>query len=349
MRKKGLVSIIIPVHNSEKYVDQIFKNVIKQKYPYWELIIIDDHSIDNTINLLNARKKNVNQKIVIKESHGFGVSAARNTGINSLSGKYVAFVDADDELTANYLNVLVSNMENYKTDITMCSYYELTKNTRSKRVLPWSGLFDTQEEIKRKVIPRLIFNKKNERQVWLPVWRTLINTRFLRKSNILFNEGISQAEDFLFLLELLMVSKRICFVSDRAEYYYKRRSNSAMNVFIINNLEQQKKFHIILVNVLKQYGIYNDVELRYLSNKASMYSKVISNATHISQRNKAIHEIKRVKYAYFHDERLNRISIFKLYNSFFVKIALFLLKNNFLHLLYLIYYEKEKIRLNKLE
>ena len=93
--KKGLVSIIMPSYNSEKYISKSIDSILKQKYTQWELLIIDDCSTDNTRIVVNEyldKYKNIKYIILEKNS---GPSVARNKGIELSEGEYIAFLDSD--------------------------------------------------------------------------------------------------------------------------------------------------------------------------------------------------------------------------------------------------------------
>lgn len=102
-----LFSIITPVYNTEKYLDDYFKSILMQECKDYEVICIDDGSNDKSGDILNAyAKKNNNIKIIKQENSGPGT--ARNKGIRNAVGEYILFVDSDDMLTNNALNVLAS-------------------------------------------------------------------------------------------------------------------------------------------------------------------------------------------------------------------------------------------------
>ena len=91
-----LVSIVIPVHNAEKYINETINSVINQTYQNWELILVDDCSTDKSIKIINnIIKKNKKIKL-IKLKKNSGAAVARNTGIDEAKGKYICFLDADD-------------------------------------------------------------------------------------------------------------------------------------------------------------------------------------------------------------------------------------------------------------
>lgn len=92
--KQELVSIIIPLYNKEKYIEQTIENIKKQTYSNWELIIVDDKSTDKSLDIV---KKYKNEKIIIMENKkNYGAAKSRNTGLKYATGRYICFQDADD-------------------------------------------------------------------------------------------------------------------------------------------------------------------------------------------------------------------------------------------------------------
>jgi len=129
--KKPLVSIVIPVYNSEKYLQETVQSVINQTYSNWELIIVDDGSLDTS--LLIAEKFAIqNQKIQIIEKSNTGVSDSRNVGLRSVKGKYVAFLDSDDVWLPNNLEAKIGLLQNTNVDAAY-SFCE-TINEYSKKL-----------------------------------------------------------------------------------------------------------------------------------------------------------------------------------------------------------------------
>ena len=94
--KEELVSIIVPVYNAEKYIEFTINSVIEQSYNNWELLLIDDCSVDNSKSIIeNYSKKDVRIKYY-KQKKNSGPAVARNRGIDLAKGRYVCFIDADD-------------------------------------------------------------------------------------------------------------------------------------------------------------------------------------------------------------------------------------------------------------
>lgn len=117
-----LVSIITPSFNSEKFIAETIASVQNQTYRNWEMIIVDDCSKDNTVEIIeNIKKLDLRIKL-IKLDKNSGPAIARNTGINAVSGKYMTFLDADDIWFADFIENSIKTIKEQKTHFVFSSY-----------------------------------------------------------------------------------------------------------------------------------------------------------------------------------------------------------------------------------
>jgi len=116
--EQDLVTVIIPCYNAENHIIDTLNSVIHQTYKNLEIIVVDDNSTDNTLNLLNSIKDD-RLKIIINTKKG--AASARNQGIKICKGKYVQFLDADDILSLNKIEIQVKSLETNPTSIAVCS------------------------------------------------------------------------------------------------------------------------------------------------------------------------------------------------------------------------------------
>ena len=116
MEKEIKLSIIVPVYNTEKYLAECIESLINQTLINNEIILVDDYSTDSSLDLCKNFEKNDNRIRVFK-SERFGVSAARNTGIKMASGKYICFLDSDDEYEKEFVKTMVSTIEKKNVDM----------------------------------------------------------------------------------------------------------------------------------------------------------------------------------------------------------------------------------------
>lgn len=118
MDKNRLISVIVPVYNSEKYLERCIESILAQTYPYIELIIVDDGSTDDSGNICDFFAQKDSRVVVFHEKHA-GTSKARNRGIQYARGAYIGFVDSDDYIASDMYETLVRNMQE-EIDIVCC-------------------------------------------------------------------------------------------------------------------------------------------------------------------------------------------------------------------------------------
>src|SRR5690606_36436728 len=124
----GLVTIIIPCYNAEKYIAETIESVINQTYKNWELIVVNDGSTDNSPDIIKEFVANDN-RIAFIDKPNSGVSDSRNKGLEKAKGEYIAFLDADDVWIENNLEVKVNNLYNYNDcDYVFSSMYNADEN-----------------------------------------------------------------------------------------------------------------------------------------------------------------------------------------------------------------------------
>lgn len=198
------VSIIIPVYNSEKYISKCLDSVINQTYKNIEILVINDGSKDNSINILSEYEKK-DSRIIVIDKENEGVAKTRNMGIKKATGDYIMFIDNDDFIDSDYVETYLKNTD---YDIVIGSY---------KRT-------DINGEI-------LFKYNLNEDSIWskyivLAPWAKLYKKDFLIKNNIEFlNYGIG--EDVYFNLLCYSKTNNIKVINDfKYNWFYNNESVS---------------------------------------------------------------------------------------------------------------------------
>ncbi|HAP8547826.1 TPA: glycosyltransferase family 2 protein, partial [Enterococcus faecium] len=123
MNSSDLISVIIPVYNVEKYVGSCLESVCNQTYKNLDIIIVDDGSKDSSNKICeDYALKDSRIRIIHKNNAGLGL--ARNTGLEHVKGKYVAFIDSDDFVAANYIEAMLNGIKRSNADTCYAGYYE---------------------------------------------------------------------------------------------------------------------------------------------------------------------------------------------------------------------------------
>ena len=176
-----LVSIIIPVYNCERYINKCIQSVINQTYSNLEIIIIDDGSTDDSGKICDYFAKRDSRIRLIHQRNG-GPGIARNTGLSHVSGEYIAFIDADDYVSTEYIHKMVLLAFEYQSDIVeVCSIWMLPlKNEFHSSNLPIQQFYGSQEL----VADYFSSNRKLQNSLWgrLFRWNVIRDIRFSNKS-----------------------------------------------------------------------------------------------------------------------------------------------------------------------
>lgn len=132
-----LVSVIIPLYNKEKYIKRCIDSLVKQTYKNLQIIIVDDGSTDNSTDIISQYK---DERIELIQKKNEGVSLTRNRGIESSKGKYIAFVDADDYVSKDYIYNLIQQYETKDIQLATSGYYQTDgENVFGERAFEYYG------------------------------------------------------------------------------------------------------------------------------------------------------------------------------------------------------------------
>jgi glycosyltransferase involved in cell wall biosynthesis len=186
------ISIIIPVYNVTSYVEECIRSVLEQDYENMEIIIIDDHGTDNSMQLVEQLIANSSKDItILRHTFNQGLSAARNTGIKQATGEYIYFLDSDDYIKPYCLSRLIQLAMTYSNaDIIYGSSEAQPKTDISDMIAHRTDLkeyYANQAQIKKMILGHY--------RLPASVWNKLIKREWLLKHQLFFKEGIVH-EDF---------------------------------------------------------------------------------------------------------------------------------------------------------
>ena len=128
LKNMGIISVIVPVYNVAKFLQYSLESLKNQTYPYWEAILVNDGSTDNSLEILQKYAAEDSRFKVIDKPNG-GVASARNTGLNVASGDYIAFLDPDDMLCPQFLDIMLKAMLCSESDMVWCKRKNCDENS----------------------------------------------------------------------------------------------------------------------------------------------------------------------------------------------------------------------------
>ena len=161
-----VISIVIPVYNKEKYMDDLFQCLLSQTFEEFECILIDDGSTDASGEICD-KVACIDKRFEVIHIPNSGVSHARNVGIDASCGEYITFIDADDRIPNNYLENLYETIIESGVDLSICTITKIWHSGKKKKIqLPGSGTFDISELL----LNFADYQKKN-RYLWILLWK----------------------------------------------------------------------------------------------------------------------------------------------------------------------------------
>ncbi len=214
------ISVVIPAYNSEKYITETLNTVFAQTYKNFELIVSDDGSSDNTVEIVKdvfREFPDKNTKLLINKHQGPG--ATRNRGIEAASGKWVSFLDSDDKWFEQKLQRVVDFISS-NSEINLVCHNEVWHTGNGEKMLDYSATYN------KKISPFLSLYRQN----CLSTSAVSVKREFLIKAGM-FDESLPSAQDYDLWLRLSMLPDiKIGFINEPLGFYITRDGNISSNV-----------------------------------------------------------------------------------------------------------------------
>ena len=224
MEQKKLITIVVPVYNCEECLPRCLDIIVAQTYPILEILLIDDGSLDGS-GAICDRYAAQDARVKVIHIENAGVSNARNLGIKSATGDYIAFVDADDYIDPAMYEKMLKKALADDSDLVFCSYSQFNEECVIPDVEPQVKVFTEKREL-----DRLVCGSRKER-IMGSVWRTLCKRAYI--SNFCFDTSVILGEDQLLVLEMMMGTTRGSCVPEPLYHYYHQ--NKTNHLKYINN------------------------------------------------------------------------------------------------------------------
>lgn len=238
------VSIIMPVYNSEKYIDDTIKYVLSQTYEDFEFIIVNDGSMDSTQKICEEYAKKDSRIRLFNNENG-GVSRARNFAISKATGEYIRFIDADDKMEKDSLEILVDAIEkNDEIDIVIGKYFSNDQEIYTGEL---EGIYSVKDSMPN-------FLKYMRTFFYGVTWNKLYKRSVIEDNKLSFDINVSWSEDLFFNLDYLKKVRKIYYVN-KSVYYYIRRENGLASSITKYNVDES-----ISIEIRRFREIYDFIE-----------------------------------------------------------------------------------------
>lgn len=227
MTEEPLISIIIPVYNTEKYLDVCVQSILCQEYKKIEVIIINDGSNDMSPNICDKWALSDNRVKVFHQNNR-GLSASRNLGMKLATGEYISFVDSDDWMHESMLKKLLEQIRLENSQIACCdaiAFYDDVDYNSQIRKPKEIRVFDREGALRELV---------NDSLIKAPVWNRLYQAKLIK--DILFPVNKLHEDEF-WSYQVISKADKISYISDPLYYYRQRPGSIIHSKFSLRNLD----------------------------------------------------------------------------------------------------------------
>lgn len=249
------ISIIVPVYKAEKYLHRCLNSIVAQTFTDWECILVDDGSPDNS-GMICDEYSGKDRRFRVFHQENKGISATRENALYKASGEYIQFVDSDDWIEPNMLEIMLQTSIKNNADIVGCNFVEefLTKQNKV-------DVFYTSKDV---FLNDVLLNR------WGVLWKLLIARKLIIDNDIHFPENVNGGEDYVFVVScLLLCNKAVCV--DNYFYHYNRFNNdSFIHTASFQNLMYQYNATLIVEKILQQKSGYDNNEPYIIPRKISV-------------------------------------------------------------------------------
>lgn len=330
------IAIIVPIYNSSNFLEICLNSIKNQTFKDIEVIMVNDGSTDDSVEICKRFCKD-DLRFVLINKNNTGVSDSRNIGIKSSKSDYIMFVDADDWLEKEAVEIAYMNIEKNKADICQFNYFFDYENQQLKRE-NFSQNIIIIDDKKRKDIQcnvlayRYAKNNKNIEYFGSirGCWNKIFSKEFLEKNNIFFDTQLKIQEDTHLMVNALEKVNKIIFINQYL-YHYRQNKISATKGYDRNRLSKNiiimEKFNNILGKDKDIdeciYLLYFEILMDYISKDVFNIGKKISYRERKNELNAIINKyyvdiLKNIKYKYL--TKKQKIILFLLRKKFYMCI-----------------------------
>ena len=265
------VSIIVAAYNIEDYIKRCMYSIVNQTFKDIEIIVVNDGSTDNTLNIINDFAKNDARIKVINKKNG-GLIEARKSGLEIASGEYILFLDGDDWLHLEAIEKLYKEAKKDNFDIVLYNFYLAYDNNKLEEKSSFEEIVKHEDDYLKLSLTG---------QIGANIWAKFLKRKFLIDNNIEFVKNITYAEDVATTNLLFMYSPKVSTIDENLHYYYQRE-NSVTKVVDEKVFDIPKALEFIKSNLEKQ-GLYEKYkeEFEYLCYKHIYFYQIISSTNYI--------------------------------------------------------------------
>lgn len=257
-----LVSIIVPVYNVEKYLEQCVNSILNQSYKLIEIILVNDGSKDSSGELCEILAKRDDRiHLVHKDNEGLGL--ARNTGLKYVNGKYVTFIDSDDYVDMDLIENLYNAIKENNADACIGGYKRVNDSGKVVYKETYENKIYEKEKCTNDLLPRMLGSSPQKSDsIRMSVWNVLYSMDIIRKHDLNFpSERDYISEDIIFDIKYYRNCMR-CVTTNNSSYNYRVNNSSLTQSYNNNRFKKHKFLYNEIAKMIKMYGLIDECLVR---------------------------------------------------------------------------------------
>lgn len=254
-----MVSIVVPVYNVAEYLGICIESLVQQTYRNIEILLVDDGSTDVSGDICKEWAARDSRIVYIRKANG-GAASARNVALDRCRGQYIAFVDSDDYIDENYIEVLYAAIDENGADISICGWKNETESVPVKA----DSVKGSVVYAKTEALSKLLYQEEFDTAMWAKLYRARLF------ENIRFPEG-NIYEDIAIIYKVFDLVERVAYISYEGYHYLLRASGTTLKKFSVKKMDL-----IDVVEEMEEYIIERCPEA-----ESAMRSKFVRANFHI--------------------------------------------------------------------
>lgn len=243
-REIPVISVVVPVYNTEKYLRRCIDSILAQTFTELELLLIDDGSTDKS-SMICDEYAIIDSRVCVYHQENGGVSSARNCGLDNAKGEWITFVDADDWLDINMFQEMYDCARLANADAVYCDIRMVYKDFDD--VYKAASFSKVKTEFLRNYIA----------SVWTSLCNTLVKTEIYRKNNLKSPMHLTYCEDFWLSVRMFHYADKISYVAKPHYNYNRINESSKMHSLDLKTEQEERKAYIETIEFFKKEGVFD--------------------------------------------------------------------------------------------
>lgn len=262
-----LISIVMPVYNADQYIDRAIECIFQQTYSNWELILVDNCSTDSTVQKCKEWISKDNRVLGIFHEKNLGLGQSRTDGINLAHGDYIGFMDSDDYIHPQFLEIMSNVARKSNSKIVMCDRKAVVGDSKVDfKTIDFGSIYFEKYELD-KIYSEMFYSSMTEGP-YIVVWTKLFRTDVAKGIDVTFHG----AEDTYFCFKAYNKAKELVYINNPPLYYFSVRETSEYrSSYNINHYMTL----IVYLKMEKETFNYNYLFYHYVALK--VYKRILSS------------------------------------------------------------------------